>query len=399
MKRDTFLPFHLPSISEAEIDDVAAVLRSGWLTTGPKTREFEQRFAEYVGARHAVALNSGTAALHLALDAAGVGEGDRVVTTPFTFAASAEVIFYLRAEPVFVDVRRDSGNIDPERLAETLETGRRDAGARVKVVLPVHFAGQPCAMEPIVDLAAQHGLRVVEDAAHALPARRQWSDGRWRPVGSIGDMTCFSFYATKTLTTGEGGMLTTDSAEWADRARMMSLHGISRDAWKRYTAEGSWYYEVLAPGFKYNLTDVAAALGVGQLRRCTEMYERRRRHVRTYGEALADVEAITLPSEEPGVEHAWHLYVIRLRDEMLTLDRARFVEELRARSIGSSVHFIPLHLHPYYRERFGFRPGAFPNAEWIYRRCVSLPLFPDMTDEDVYSVAGAIRDIVKRHGR
>jgi dTDP-4-amino-4,6-dideoxygalactose transaminase len=385
--RAQFLPFHVPAIGDEEIAAVVEVLKSGWLTTGAKVREFEKQFCRFVRSRHAVAVNSATAALHLALQAVGVGERDEVIVPTMTFAATAEVVLYLRAKPVLVDCERDTLNMDPDRLSAALTP-------RTKAIIPVHFAGQPCDMENILRFARAHDLKVIEDAAHALPA----SD-RSRMIGSIGDITCFSFYATKTITTGEGGMATTDNPDWANKMRMLSLHGISHDAWNRYGAEGSWYYEILSLGYKYNLTDIAASLGLEQLKKCHALAAVRRRIAEAYDEGFADLAEIGTPSCRPGVQHAWHLYVIQLELERLTLDRRQFIEALREKNIGTSVHFTPLHLHPFYRRNFGYRPGDFANASSVYERIVSLPIYPRMTAADVDDVIAAVRSIVETHRR
>jgi dTDP-4-amino-4,6-dideoxygalactose transaminase len=385
--RAPFLPFHVPDIAEDEIQAVVETLRSGWLTTGSKVREFEEAFAGYVGCRHAVAVNSGTAALHLALDAAGLKEGDEVLIPTMTFAATAEVVLYFKAKPVLVDCQPDTLNIGPDQIEKALTS-------KTKAIIPVHIGGQPCDMERILEIARIHNLAVVEDAAHALPARY-----RGEMIGTVGDITCFSFYATKTITTGEGGMATTENPEWAERMRIMSLHGISRDAWKRYTAEGSWYYEILYPGFKYNLTDVAAALGVQQLRKADRFWELRQRCARLYNAGFEDVPEITVPYVAPDVQHAWHLYVIQLNLEQLGTSRNAFIELLKQENIGTSVHFIPLHLHPYYRDTFGYRPEDFPNASSVFERIVSLPIYPKMTDGDIQRVIESVKILVRQHRR
>jgi dTDP-4-amino-4,6-dideoxygalactose transaminase len=382
-----FLPFHVPDIAEDEIQAVVETLRSGWLTTGSKAKQFEEDFARYVGSRHALAVNSATAAMHLALDAVGIGEGDEVIVPTMTFAATAEVVLYFKARPVLVDCRPDTLNLDPEQLEKAITS-------KTKAIIPVHIAGQACDMSRIVEIAHQHKLNVIEDAAHALPARYQG-----KMVGTIGDITCFSFYATKTVTTGEGGMATTDNPEWADRMRIMSLHGISRDAWKRYTAEGSWYYEILYPGYKYNLTDVAAALGVQQLKKCDRFWEIRRRHAALYNYGFQDVSAVKVPELMPDVQHAWHLYIIQLDLEQLRIGRNEFVELLKTENIGTSVHFIPLHLHPYYRQTFHYRPEDFPAANTVFKRIISLPIYPKMTEADIRRVTEAVRKIVRQHRR
>ena len=385
--RGEFLPFHVPTIDDDDIAAVVDVLKSGWLTTGNKAHQFEQRFAEFVGAKHAVAVNSATAALHIALEAAGVGRGDEVIVPTMTFAASAEVVLYRGARPVLVDCQADTLNIDPAQIAAKITP-------RTKAIMPVHFAGQPCEMTAIQSLAAVHGLKVIEDAAHALPAR----DGA-RRIGAIGDVTCFSFYATKTITTGEGGMATTDNSDWAKKMRVLSLHGISHDAWNRYSAEGSWYYEILYPGYKYNLTDMAAALGLSQLEKCRSFWNARRRISAAYSRAFADIPEIRVPACRADVEHAWHLYVIQLDLERLRLSRGQCIAALKEKNIGTSVHFMPLHLHPYYRRELNYQPGDCPTASRVYERIVSLPIYPKMSDADVADVIDAVRAIVMQYRR
>ncbi|HUI10811.1 MAG TPA: DegT/DnrJ/EryC1/StrS family aminotransferase [Bacteroidota bacterium] len=385
--REQFLPFALPDLDETEYAEIREALASGWVTTGPKTRLFESQFAAAVGAKHAIAVNSCTAAMHLALEAIGLGRGDEVITTPYTFAATAEVIRYFDARPVLVDVERRYLNIDPA-LVEAAVT------PRTKAIMPVHIAGVAADLDPLHAIAARHGLRVIEDAAHAFPTT---CGGRM--VGGLSDCTCFSFYATKTITTGEGGMITTGDDALAERCRIMALHGISKDAWKRYTAEGSWYYEIIAPGFKYNMTDVAAAMGIAQLRKYRAMHERRSAIARAYTEAFSRVPELQAPSERPGERHAWHLYMLRLNLDRLRIDRAAFVEELKKKNIGTSVHFIPLHVHPYYRETFGYTPADLPVAYGEYLREISLPIFSKMSDGDVRSVIGAVTEIAGANRR
>jgi dTDP-4-amino-4,6-dideoxygalactose transaminase len=398
----SYLPFSLPWIGEEEIAAVVDCLRSGWLTTGPRVKQFEAEFAEYLGCRHAVAVNSCTAALHLALEALGIGPGDEVLVPTMTFAATAEVVHYLGARPVLLDSDPQTLCVDVDRLASFLEENcrpgeegprNRSTGARVRAVIPVHYAGLPCRMERLVAIARSFGLAVVEDAAHALPAHV-----RGRPAGTLGTAAAFSFYATKTITTGEGGMLTTDDEALAERARMMSLHGISRDAWLRFTVQGSWYYEILEPGFKYNMTDIAAALGLQQLRRSDDLWEIRRRYAARYTDAFRALPEVETPAEAAAQDgHAWHLYVLRLNRERLRIDRTAFIEELRACGIGTSVHFIPLHLHPYYRNRHGYQPADFPVASAAYERILSLPLYPRMALADVDRVIDAVTEIVATH--
>jgi dTDP-4-amino-4,6-dideoxygalactose transaminase len=383
--RATPLPFNIPDITQAEIDEVADTLRSGWLTTGPKTKEFERRFAEYVGARYAVAVNSCTAALHIALAAAGIGPGDEVIVPTMTFCATANVVIHLGATPVIVDVAADTLNMSPRSLEAAITP-------RTKAVIPVHLYGHPADLDRIGAIARAYHLLVVEDAAHAVAA--EWCGRR---IGSISAATAFSFYAIKNLTTGEGGMITTDDAEYAEKMRIFSLHGITHDAWKRYSAEGSWYYEVAFPGFKCNLSDIQSSLGLHQLARLEEMIRRRTELAARYAEGLSSLPEIERPSVRPGVRHAWHLYPIRLRLEMLKIDRAKFIERLKAEGIGTSVHFIPLHRQPYYRDRFGLTPADYPVADTAYQRLISLPLFVRMSESDLDDVVEAVRRVVQRN--
>jgi dTDP-4-amino-4,6-dideoxygalactose transaminase len=386
-RRTVFLPFHTPDIGDEEIAAVTEALRSGWLTTGPKVHAFESAFASYIGAPCAVAVNSCTAALHLALEAIGLAEGDEVLVPTMTFAATAEVVTYFRAQPVLVDCELDTLNLDPSSLERAITP-------RSRAVIPVHYAGHVCDMDRILPIARHHRLKVIEDAAHALPARY-----KGQMAGTFGDLACFSFYATKTLCTGEGGMVTTANPEYAERVRMMSLHGISKDAWKRYSAEGSWYYEISSPGFKYNMTDIAAALGLVQLGKCDRMLESRRRIAEIYDQAFRGMRGIVTPEVRAEADHAWHLYPIRLGLEQLRIGRSEFIAMMRERNIGTSVHFIPLHLHPYYRDTYRYRPEDFPNASGSYERLVSLPIFPAMTDRDAGEVVSAVSDIVTRNLR
>ena len=386
----TRIPFHVPSIGEEEIAEVVDTLRSGWLTTGPKTKLFEQQFAAFIGAPFALAVNSATSALHLALEAIGIGPGDKVITTPYTFTATAEVIRYLGADPVFVDIDPLTFNIDPEQITAAL--GREPA---LKALLPVHFAGQACDMGAILDLAHRHGLKVVEDAAHALPTT---FDGKM--VGTIGDLTVYSFYATKTLATGEGGMVVTANPEYAARISTMRLHGINRDVFDRYSSTvPSWYYEVVAPGFKYNMTDIAAALGLHQLKKVQIFQQRREEIAKSYSEAFADLPVRVPGLSRPTDMHAWHLYVLRLDLEKLKIGRDAFIESMAREGIGTSVHFIPLHVQPYWRDRYGFTPEDFPVAYDAYRKAVSLPIYPKMTDGEVGRVIDTVRRILVENQR
>ena len=381
------VPFHVPFLGEEEIRAVTESLQSGWITTGPKTHCFEEAFARFIGVRHALAVNSCTAALHLSLEASRLREGDEVLVPTLTFAATGEVVTYFKAKPVLVDV-------DPVHFNLSLEDARRKITPKTRAVIPVHFGGHPCFMDPIRDLAAANGLTVIEDAAHALPAKY-----RGQSIGTLSPLTAFSFYATKTLTTGEGGMVTTNDGSLAERIALMRLHGMSRDAWKRYTAEGTWRYEITEAGYKYNLTDPQAALGLVQLSKCEAMWRRRVAIAQTYDRGLAACEAYRTPKVAEDVQNAWHLYVILVKPSALRIHRDRVMEELRQRGIGTSVHFIPLHLHPYYQRTWGYRPGEFPVAEDYFDRCISLPIYPGMTDDDLHRVIEVLHDISHKFRR
>lgn len=393
MRRE-FLSFSPPLIGQEEIDEVVASLRSGWITTGPRVERFQEDFKTFIGAPAALALNSCTSALHIALAALGIGRGDKVVSTPMTFCSSIHVIEHVGATPILVDVEKDTLNIDPDKVEAAVR-----ANPGVKAILPVHLYGHPCEMDPILDIAKRYGLAVIEDAAHSLPARY-----RGRLIGTpasqdeVTNLVAFSFYATKNLTTGEGGMLT-GPADVIDTARIWSLHGMSRDAYKRYTAEGSWSYEVVLPGFKYNMPDLQAAIGIQQLRKLPELQRIRKRHVERYNRALRTVEEVQTPVEREHVESAWHIYLLRLNLDLLKIDRAQFIEELRVMNIGTSVHFIPVHLHPYYRDKYGYQPEDYPIAYHEYLRCISLPLSPSLSDADIDDVIDAVNSIVERHRR
>lgn len=379
------VPFHRAAIGEEEIHAVTEVLRSGWLTMGAKTLEFENQFAKYVGVEHAIAVSSCTAALHLALEAIGLRPGDEVLLPTTTFTATAEVVTYLGGRPVFVDIQPATMNMDAEDAA-------RRVTPRTRAIIPVHFAGQPCDMQSIHALAARHGLRVIEDAAHALPASY-----RGQPVGSISEFTAFSFYATKTLTTGEGGMITTSNASAAERIRVMRLHGIARDAWKRYGVDGSWRYEVIEAGFKYNTTDIQTAIGLAQLAKCDALLETRCRIAQQYTEAFCRSDALEPPRVLPDRQTSWHLYALRFHVERLKIHRDRLIEELRERGIGTSVHFIPLHLQPFYQRAFGYRAGDYPKAELEFERCISLPIYPAMTQEEIGYVIEEVLGLVRSY--
>jgi dTDP-4-amino-4,6-dideoxygalactose transaminase len=392
--RAKLLPFCPPLVGEEEISEVVGTLRSGWITTGPKVQRFEQEFAAMLGAPAALASTSCTAALHLSLIALGVGPDDLVLTTPMTFCSGVNVIEHVGAKPILVDVEPDTLNIDPAQLRNTLaDLKRKGDGSRVKAIMPVHLYGHPCEMDTILEIAREYGLAVIEDAAHALPARYK---GRLigSPLGSAGVpiLTCYSFYATKNMTTGEGGMLVA-ARELVDEARIWSLHGMSRDAWNRYEAEGSWYYEVTRPGFKYNMMDIQAALGLHQLRKLPSFRARRLAIIERYNAAFSGREEFQTPAHRPEVEHAWHLYVLRLNSELLGLSRQQFIQELKKRNIATSVHFIPIHIHAYYRDKYDYAPDDLPVTYREYQRMVSLPLSPKMQDQDVEDVIEAVLDI------
>lgn len=383
---ETFIPFSPPQLGDEEIAEVVDSLKSGWITTGPKTRAFEEEFRDANGAPAALALSSCTAALHLAIDTLGIGPGDEVITTPLTFVATVNAIEHVGARPVLADVEPDTLNLDPERVAAAITSATR-------ALLPVHYGGHPVDLDAFAALAEPRGLHVIEDAAHAVSARY-----KGRLIGSSDNPAAFSFYATKNMTTAEGGMLT-GAPELVEEARLWSLHGMSRDAFKRYSAEGSWYYEVIRPGFKCNMTDIQAAIGLHQLRKLPGFQARRKEIVRRYNEVLSQFQEVQVPTEKPQVEHTWHIYALRLNLETLTIDRARFIEELKAQNIGASVHFIPIHLHPYYRDRYGYKPQDFPIAYREYQRIVSLPIYPRMTDEDVADVIDSVTGVLRQFRR
>lgn len=381
---DKFLPFALPCVGEEEINEVVETMRSAWLTTGPKTKRFEEAFAQFIGAPYALAVNSGTAALHLALEVIGIQPGDKIVTSPYTFTATAEVMHYLNADPLFVDINPKTFNLDPQKLAPLLE---KESG--IKAIMPVHFGGQACEMDLILSLAQRYGVKVIEDAAHALPSSYQG-----RMIGTWGDLTAFSFYVTKTLATGEGGMLVTTCPEYVEKIRVLRLHGINRDIFSRTASkQPSWYYEVVAAGFKYNMTDIMAAIGIHQLQKAHTFLQRRTEIATQYNQGFADLP-LRVPFVHPMSHPAWHLYVIQLKLEELNIDRNLFIDKMTAEGIGTSVHFIPLHIQPYWKNRYGFKPKDFPVALEVYQRAVSLPIYPSMTDEEVQRVINTVRKIL-----
>lgn len=402
------VPFFRPQLNEIEIAEVVDSLRSGWLTTGAKVRRFEQEFAKAIGAMHSVAVNSCTAALHLALEALGLRPGQAVLVPTMTFAATAEAVQYLGGVPILVDCDPVTTNMNLQdaalRLARatSAKSGKLFSKKLALVgILPVHVGGLMMDMDAIKELAGNHGLWVVEDAAHAFPAAwRPGPDAPWQRCGEgTAKVSCFSFYANKTITTGEGGMAVTQSEEIATRMRMMSLHGLSHDAWGRYAKTGNWDYRINAAGFKYNLTDIAASIGIHQLARAEHMRLRREQIATQYSDMFAGLEAIELPPTDKNRIHAWHLFPIRLRLDRLRISRNEFVGELRHSGVGFSVHWRPLHLHPYYQEKFGTRPEEFPVATAVWERLVSLPIFPDMTSVEMEYVVDTIRCLCEKYAK
>lgn len=380
--RKTYLQFSVPTITQAEITEVVKTLKSGWLTTGKKARLLEERFATYIGCKHAVTVASGTAALFLSLKVDGVGPGDEVITSPLTFISTANVVHHLGAKPVFADIDGETFNIDPERIAAAVTP-------RTKALLPVHYSGQPCDMGAIQKIARQHRLRVVEDAAHAMGA-----EYCGRKVGSRGNLTCFSMFPTKNITTGEGGIITLNDGRKAKRLKQLRLHGMSKDGWKRYAREGSWYYEVHEAGYKYNLADLNASLGLVQLAKLEAFNRKRRKLVERYIRRLAPIPGIRTVKVLPGMKSSWHIFPIHVDARELGLDRNHLVKALWERNIGTSVHFIPLHLQPFYQKQFGYKRGDFPVAEEVFSGILSLPLFPRMILRDVDDVVAAIQHAV-----
>ena len=386
VSRDTFIPYNVPDITEAEIDEVVATLKSGWLAKGPRTMQFEKQFAEYLGAKYAVAMNSCTAALHMALAAQGIGPGDEVITTPMTYVASANTIVHLGATPVLADIDYRTTCIDPDEIEKKITP-------KTKAIVPVHYSGQVCDLDRIYEIADKHHLFVSEDAAHAL-----WSRYKGRLIGnSLQGAASYSFYATKNLCTGDGGMLVTDDEETAVKARMLSNSGMSQNAWNRYAKGGTWRYDIAEFGYKNNMFDIQAALGLVQLRRLEEMQEARLKIAARYQEAFGAMDAIEEPFVPEYTTHCWHLYVIRIVPEVLTIDRDRFITELNERNVGTSVHFIPVHNMSAYTKRFGYKPEDFPETQKHFERCISLPLYPGLTDEQVQYIIDAVADIAAKY--
>jgi dTDP-4-amino-4,6-dideoxygalactose transaminase len=383
-RRKSFLVFGSPLIEGAEIAEVVASLRSGWIGTGPKVQRFEEMFRKFTGARFAMALNSCTAALHLSMLAIGIRPGDEVIVPAMTFAATANAVIHAGGKPVLADCRRETMNIDPEDV-------ERKITKKTRAIVPVHFAGRPCEMDAIMDIARRRRLHVVEDCAHAIEAEYQG-----KKTGTFGAIGCYSFYVTKNIITGEGGMAVTNRAEYANKIKVLALHGMSKDAWKRYSDEGFKHYKVVYAGFKYNMTDLQASLGIHQLPRIQRYWRCREKIWRTYNQAFQDLP-VFLPAPVPkGMKHAYHLYTLLLDTDRLRISRDRFLEQMTRANIGVGVHYVALHLHPYYRKTYGYKPGDFPVAEWISQRTVSLPLSPKLCDKDVADVIAATNSIL--HG-
>ncbi len=408
MEPDLNVPFFRPDIGQQEIDETVDTLRSGWLTSGPKVSRFEAQFATAVGARHALAVNSCTAALHLAVEALGLRPGQGVLVPTMTFAATAEVVRYMGAIPVLVDCDATTGNMDladAEAKLNHIQKGNLPNSIpndlKVVGIIPVHVGGMMLNMDSIRSLANTHRLWVVEDAAHALPAAwRANSSSPWERCGEgTGRVACFSFYANKTITTGEGGMAVTNEAHLAERMRLMSLHGLSHDAWGRYSGQGNWDYQIVAPGFKYNLTDIAASIGIHQLARAEEMRRKRESIAFEYLKRLADVEEIALPPVDGDRIHSWHLFPIRLKLGQLTIDRDALMEALKNAGVGCSVHWRPLHLHPYYQESFGWLPHHLPRATQMWTTLISLPIFSGMSDDEINHVVATVRELSSRFAK
>ena len=392
-KNKRFVQFHQSYIQQGEIKEVVDTLKSGWITTGPRTKRFEEDFKKYIGCRHAIGLNSCTAGLHLSLAALNIGEGDEVITTPITFPATANVIIHQKATPVFVDIEMDTLNMDVNKIEEKITP-------RTKAIMPVHFAGHPCDMGKIMDIAKRHKLSVIEDAAHAIE-----SEYNGKKIGNIGDFTSFSFYATKNITTGEGGMLTTNNDELAEKARMMSLHGISKDAWKRYGKDGFQHWELFYPGFKYNMFDIQAAIGIHQIKKIEGFLKIRKKYVDMYNEAFENIPEIVPLKVKGNIKHAYHLYVIIIKTEELNADRDEIMSEIQNNGVGVGVHFRTLHLQPYYqnpnpkskiRNHRLYKRGMFPVAEYVSDRVISLPLYPKMKVSDVQYVIKVVKEAIKR---
>lgn len=380
-RKKFLLPFQ-PMIGKEEIKEVVDTLKSGWITTGPKVHKFEEMTKVYLGCKYAIAVSSCTHALHLSLVVSKIGQGDEVVTTPFTFCSTVNVILHQGAIPVFADIKKDTLNIDPKEIEKKITK-------KTKAIIPVHYAGQPCEMDEILKIAKKHNLIIIEDAAHAIGSKYNG-----RNIGTISDFTCFSFYAAKNLTTAEGGMICLNDNKLAEKLRMLSLHGMSREAWKRYSKGDSWYYEVLEPGYKCNMTDIQASLGIHQLRKLEKFFKIKEKIARFYESSFREMPEITVQKVKKGMRHARYLFPILINTDLLKINRNQLIEVLKAENIGTSVHFIPVHFHPYYKKTFGFKKGDFPNAEYVYERVISLPIHSAMELGDARDVVLAVKKIV-----
>jgi perosamine synthetase len=380
--RHDIIEFAVPTIEKDEIEEVVDTLKSGWITMGRKTKTFEEQFASYIGVKHAISVNSATSGLHLALDCCGIKEGDEVILPAMTFVATAEAVEYLRAKPILVDCDEKTFNLN-------IEDVRRKITDKTKAVIPVHMAGQPSDILNLVKITKETGIKVIEDAAHAFPSK---IDGRI--IGNIGDVTVFSFYATKTLTTGEGGMITTDDDDIANDLQIKRLHGMDRDAWKRYGNSGSWEYDVTMLGYKYNMTDIAASMGIHQLRKVNLFRDRREYIAQRYTEAFSKIDGIVTPFTKNNIQHSWHLYIIKLDIDNLSISRNDFMNELKKNKINTSVHFKPLHMFSYFKNKYGYKNTDFPNASFLFDRIVSLPIYPSMTEEDIEYVINMVIKII-----
>lgn len=385
--RKEFLPFSRPLIGREEKSEVMDTLDSDWLSKGPKTKRFEEAFRQYVGSKYAVSVSSCTAALHIALIALGIRPKDEVITTPLTFIATTNAILYVGAIPVLVDIENANFNIDVNQLEKKITS-------KTKAIIPVHFAGLPCKMDEIMRIAKKHRLTVIEDAAHAAGAVY-----KGRKIGSIGDVTAFSFYATKNITTGDGGMATTNNKELAAKMDVLSFHGLSGDAWKRYSLKGKAKNEMIELGYKYNMTDIQAAIGIHQLKKLDYFTRIKQKYSLIYNDSFADMPEITPQRDNPKMFHARHLYPVVLNLEMLRTDRQGFIEAMKAENIGCGIHFVAIHKHQYYRKRFNFKDKDLPNASHISDRIVSLPLYPKMTKDDVYDVVRAVKKVIHYYRR
>tara|TARA_B100000315_G_scaffold243958_1_gene267935 strand:+ start:344 stop:1501 length:1158 start_codon:yes stop_codon:yes gene_type:complete len=377
-----FIPLTKPTIEENEIEEVIKVLKSGWLTTGPKVTEFEENMQKYLGCKKAIGLSSCTGGLHIALAALGIKKGDEVIVPTYTFAASAHVVAWLGAKPVLVDVEKDTFNIDPKKIKGAITD-------KTKAIIPVHFAGHSCDMDRIMAIAEKHNLYVIEDAAHAIG-----TDYKGKKIGNFGNATAFSFYATKTITTAEGGMVVTNDEELGKKLKRYSYFGVDKDAFNRYADKGNWYYEIVELGYKYNMDNIQGALGLEQLKKLESFIERRRELANLYTSLLKGVPGIIVPLEKEYTKHSYHLYPILLDIENTSMSRDEFIDKLKEYKVGASVHFIPLHLHPYYQKTYDYKKGDFPTAEYLFDREVSLPLYPGMSEEDIRYVAETVREII-----